>query len=107
MLLIILLLATKDVWALACKAAQVLRDVIGACIGRICLPFDHLLLVFLPLGIEDADLEVLSPLAFLNNKLAVGALLRAFRLLSLLLVRGVIRSFTNIVLHNFDIGVKC
>ena len=86
MLLIALWLASKDIRSLARKAAQVLSDVISACIGCICLSLDHLLLIFLPFGVEDANFEVLPPLTFLNYQLAVWALLRAFRLLSLFLV---------------------
>ena len=106
MLLIVLLLASKDVWSLARKAPQVLRDVIGACVGCICLSLDHLLLIVLPFGVEDADFEMLPPLTFLDYQLAVWALLRAFRLLNLFLVCRVIRGLADVVLNDLYVRVE-
>ena len=106
LLIAALLLASKDVWSLARKAAQVLRDVVGACVGCICLSLDHLLLVLFPFGVEDADFEMLPPLTFLDHQLAVWTLLRAFRLLSLFLVRRVICCFADIVLHDLYVRVE-
>ena len=106
MLLIALLLASKDVWSLARKAAQVLCDVVSACVGCICLSLNHLLLIFLPFGVEDADFEMLPPLTFLDYQLAVWALLRAFRLLSLFLVCRGIRCLTDVVLHDLYVRIE-
>ena len=96
----------EDVWSLTREAAQVLGDVIGARVGCIRLPLDHLLLILLPLGVEDANFEVLPPLAFQDHQLAVWALLRAFGLLLSLLCGFVGGRLADVVLHDLDVRVK-
>lgn len=97
------LVLTKNVGSLARESTQVLSDFICTCICFVRLPFSDLLVLLFPLGIHDANFEVLSPLALYNHLLAVGTLLSAFLLRRFLCL---VSWPSHIVFHNFHLRIE-